>query len=317
MGNNLFANNAVGALASSINDTVTEITLGAGEGAVFPTPTGDEYFYVVVYDASNNREIMKVTAKATNTFTVVRGQDGTSARSFAANDAVELRMVAASENNFGQKDSENTWAEDQTFSGAVNADSLDVTNDAAVGGAFEVDGATTLNGALALDSDPTIGGVKQPIPAGSIMLFYQNTAPVGWEIAGPPAQGWDNNAIRAVSGTANGGNAGGERTGTISYSNIFKVWYLTSAQMPIHTHYFSASTDTQGEHTHTIYRRIAAGTAEISGPLTNINIGELAVNSNGAGAHSHTVAGNTGAAGSGAGIDFNVTTLNYLSCRKT
>jgi hypothetical protein len=316
MGNNLFANNAVGALASSINDTVTEITLGAGEGAVFPTPTGDEYFYVVVYDASNNREIMKVTAKATNTFTVVRGQDGTSARSFAANDAVELRMVAASENNFGQKDSENTWAEDQTFSGAVNADSLDVTNGAAVGGAFEVDGATTLNGTLALDSEPTINDVKQPIPTNSVMLFYANTAPVGWTIAGTPAQGWDNNAIRAVSGTANGGNAGGERTGALPYSDVFKVQYLTSAQMPTHTHYFSASTDVQGEHTHTIYRRIAAGTAEINGPLTNINIGELAVNSNGAGAHSHTVAGNTGAAGSGAGIGFNVHTLNYLSCRK-
>jgi hypothetical protein len=316
MGNNLFANNAVGALASSINSSVTEITLGSGEGALFPTPTGDEYFYVVVYDASNNREIMKVTSKATNTFTVVRGQDGTSARSFAANDAVELRMVAASENNFGQKDSENTWAEDQTFSGAVNASSFTVTNTATLNGAMAVGGTATFNGAVALSSDPTISGVKQPIPAGSVMLFYQNTAPVGWTIAGAPNEGWNDNAVRAVSGTANGGIQGGTRTGASPYSNVFAVRTLNASQIPAHTHTFSGSTSYNGEHQHTVYRRLASGTAEVNGPLLNVSLGELGQNSNVAGGHVHTYSGTTSSVGSGAGIDFHVHTLNYLSCRK-
>jgi hypothetical protein len=41
-----------------------------------------------------NHEIVKVTARATDTFTIVRAQEGTSGRAFNAGDPIELRLTA-------------------------------------------------------------------------------------------------------------------------------------------------------------------------------------------------------------------------------
>lgn len=90
----LFENNAVGTLAGSYTAGATALTLTAGQGALFPAPSGGDYFMATIVDASNNIEIVKVTARATDTFTVVRGQEGTAARALAAGEKVELRLTA-------------------------------------------------------------------------------------------------------------------------------------------------------------------------------------------------------------------------------
>jgi hypothetical protein len=118
-GLNLFTNNASTTLASSINSSVTSLTVAAGYGALFPNPTASQYFYCTLSNtAGTTIEIVKVTARSTDTFTIVRAQDGTTASAFNAGDKVELRLVNASLVNFGQLDSTNTWAQAQTFSGA-------------------------------------------------------------------------------------------------------------------------------------------------------------------------------------------------------
>ena len=86
MGNALVTNNAVGTLASSMSDSVLTAVLNSGQGALFPNPVGDQYFYVTLVDASNNKEIVKVTARSLNTLTIVRAQDNTTARAFDAGD---------------------------------------------------------------------------------------------------------------------------------------------------------------------------------------------------------------------------------------
>jgi hypothetical protein len=91
----LFTNNAYSTLASSITDIATTMTVATGEGARFPAVSGSDYFYVTLVDTSNNMEIVKVTARSTDTFTIVRGQDGTSGTGFSASDRVELRPTAA------------------------------------------------------------------------------------------------------------------------------------------------------------------------------------------------------------------------------
>ena len=88
-------NNAFGTLSASINSSVTTIVLTAGEGARFPTLSAGDYFYATLIDTSNNLEIVKVTARSTDTMTVVRGQDGTTARAYRPNDRFELRPTAA------------------------------------------------------------------------------------------------------------------------------------------------------------------------------------------------------------------------------
>jgi hypothetical protein len=88
-------NNATSTLAGGINSSVTTIILAAGTGSLFPTLSGSDWFWGTLVDASNNIEIVKVTARSTDTLTVTRGQDGTTAKSYTVGDRFELRPTAA------------------------------------------------------------------------------------------------------------------------------------------------------------------------------------------------------------------------------
>jgi len=88
-------NNAFGTLNAGITSSSTTIVLQAGEGARFPTLSAGDYFYATLIDTSNNLEIVKVTARSTDTMTVVRAQDNTTARAYSTNDRFELRPTAA------------------------------------------------------------------------------------------------------------------------------------------------------------------------------------------------------------------------------
>lgn len=89
------ANNAFGTLNTGITDSDTTIVLNAGEGARFPSLSAGDYFYATLIDTTNNLEIVKVTARSTDTMTVERGEDSTTARAFSTNDRFELRPTAA------------------------------------------------------------------------------------------------------------------------------------------------------------------------------------------------------------------------------
>lgn len=91
----LVSNNASAAIALSITASDTTIILAAGQGVEFPSPGASDYFYATLVDSSNNLEIVKCTSRSADTLTVVRGQDNTAARSFAAGSLLELRIVAA------------------------------------------------------------------------------------------------------------------------------------------------------------------------------------------------------------------------------
>ena len=86
-------NNAKSTLSSALSNT--SMTVSVADGSSFPTPSTGEYFYVTLVDSSNNTEIVKCTVRAGNGMTILRGQDGTTARTFSASDRIELRVVAA------------------------------------------------------------------------------------------------------------------------------------------------------------------------------------------------------------------------------
>lgn len=90
-----FTNNASAPLASAISSTSTAVILTAGRGAAFPTLGTGDYFFATLVNSSNQLEIVKVTARAGDTLTVIRGQDGTASRAYAAGDKLELRITAA------------------------------------------------------------------------------------------------------------------------------------------------------------------------------------------------------------------------------
>jgi len=89
------SNNAFGTLSAGISSSDTTVTLDSGQGARFPTLGAGDYFYGTIVDTSNNLEIVKVTARSTDSMTVVRGQDDTTARAYVIGDRFELRPVAA------------------------------------------------------------------------------------------------------------------------------------------------------------------------------------------------------------------------------
>jgi len=90
-----WTNNASSVLASDITAGTLSITVTAGHGDRFPAVAAPHYFNVTLVDTLGNREIVKVTARTSgsNTMTITRAQESTSARSFAAGSLVELRIT--------------------------------------------------------------------------------------------------------------------------------------------------------------------------------------------------------------------------------
>jgi hypothetical protein len=91
----LYANNATTTLAASITNSATSLSVAAGKGALFPAIGGSDYFYVTLTNTAGAIEIVKVTARSVDTFTVTRGQDGTTGLAWAAGDKVDLRITKA------------------------------------------------------------------------------------------------------------------------------------------------------------------------------------------------------------------------------
>lgn len=95
----LYKNNATATLSSSITNSATSLTVTSGQGALFPAAiTGGDYFYATLVSSTGTIEIVKVTNRTSDTFTIVRAQDGTTASAFASGSKAELRIVAAGMN---------------------------------------------------------------------------------------------------------------------------------------------------------------------------------------------------------------------------
>jgi hypothetical protein len=100
MGRPLYTNNAASALAYGITNTQTTIQVQDGMGNLFPTPTNGDYFYITVTSISvgGQYEIMQCTNNTNDTFTVIRGAEGTTPQFFNIGDNVQLRITAAGMN---------------------------------------------------------------------------------------------------------------------------------------------------------------------------------------------------------------------------
>jgi hypothetical protein len=246
-----FTNNASANLATSINTSVTSIAVVTGQGSYFPALTSGQYFYATLIDSSNNLEIVKVTARAVDTLTVVRGQDGTTARNYIAGDKLELRPVAAameaiaSGENIENLPAGTTLDEDpivtttaaQTLTNKTLT-SPNISSPAMTGTPTTPTAApgtsNTQVASTAFVSSAVSGGL---FPIGTALLFAQTSAPTGWT----KSTTHNNKALRVVSGTASSG-------GTIDFTTAFGPrsltgsvgdTTLTTTQMPSHAHSYT------------------------------------------------------------------------------
>lgn len=91
-----FSNNASTTLFSAVTVGDTQIVVSPGGGSLFPELTDGNFFMITVVDAQGNLEIMSVTSRNVDTFTVNRAQENTPARAFPEGSVVELRLTAGS-----------------------------------------------------------------------------------------------------------------------------------------------------------------------------------------------------------------------------
>jgi len=146
----LFTNNAATTLSASITSGDTSLTVASGGGALFPNPTAPDYFLVTLVGVSGTSiEIVQVTARSTDTFTIVRGQEGTTPSAFTGGDKVELRITAATMNSAAQAG---------LASGAITENTMEVTSDYTM--------STNKNG-LSVGPITVSSGVTVTVPASS------------------------------------------------------------------------------------------------------------------------------------------------------
>ena len=88
---------SVVAVAPSPAASGTSLDVAPGDGAKFPTPPFNAVIWPTgVQPSTSNAEVVRVTAIATDTLTITRAQEGSSARTVLANDQIAENVTAKS-----------------------------------------------------------------------------------------------------------------------------------------------------------------------------------------------------------------------------
>jgi hypothetical protein len=102
----LWANSASSVTAGAIAYNATSVILSAGTGAEFPVPNAAyQYFLATLSPATpgaQDPEIVRVTAVSGDTFTIVRGQEGTTAQAWASGSIIQNLITKGTLNALSQ-----------------------------------------------------------------------------------------------------------------------------------------------------------------------------------------------------------------------
>lgn len=343
----LATNNAAGTLASGITDSATSLTLSTGQGAKFPdlTTPGDVFYATIVDAGGTTREIVKVTAKTGDAFTIVRGADGpedpiiTTSYAFLTGARVELRFCKAMWDSLPHHDIANTFTALMTLDdvdvlgvaeitgAATLLSTLDVTGAATLLSTLSLTGAANLLAGLTVAGTATFNGsllkgankVDNFASTTTKMTFRSTAAPTGWT----KDTTYNNAAFRVTSGAISQTTTAGKEFTTLLASRT-----LAQANLPNVS--FSGSAASNGDHTHfvvatatsgsvvnsttSIARNNTGGLADYNYQLCgHANAPTVALSSED-GAHTHTVSVSSG--GSGTALDFAVNYVDLILATK-
>jgi microcystin-dependent protein len=319
----LFSDFASSLLAASIDATDVSVQVEAGLGALFPTPGAGQGFYIVLENASGDKEVCFCTARTGDLLTVTRAQGGTSAEEWTAGlTRVELRLVASVMTSLIQRTGD-AMAGDLDLSSFALLNAVItapvVNGGQLVGTAIRGELDDTSNEiAVPPDGDPpTIGGspivtaanVGANLPVGTILMWNGLLAniPAGFQLCDgtggtPDLRGaFPRGAGGAVALGATGGAASANTStgGSHNHGGSTGSHALTAAQMPSHSHRVFASTSGASAGAHGLAasqgRTVAGypGTGGTETYVTNVGGGassQVLENTGDGDAHSHSVA---------------------------
>ena len=190
-----------------------------------------------------------------------------------------------------------------------------VANALTAGTGISFSSGTTYNGSAAITISSS---VTSPIPAGTVMLFYQSGAPTGWT----QVTTLNDYGLRLVSGA--GGTTGGttafstvfaNQTPTISNTFAVGATTLSTTQIPSHTHglpYYANAANGYLDPSQPYPANTDAGGGPLYTGSSTTNFNGTSIAAGGGSSHTHSI---TGSATSSA-ITLNVLYANIIICSK-
>lgn len=244
--NNQFANNAATLLASGITNVATSLTVTTGAGTLFPSLSGAQFFYCTLEDTAGLvREIVKVTARSGDTFTIVRAQEGTTASAFSTGAKVEMRLTAAGINNIAGPNDGTTTSSATTVTLTSSSSQVQQISMTAAGQYVVLPDATTISknanvftiinsGSIPFGVKDSAGNILVPMLTNSsplILALLDNTTATGKWVSGnqPLNIGYGPVNVSALSTSST--NSAAYVVALSSTTLVFAFYYGSSASV--------------------------------------------------------------------------------------
>ncbi|HDT2120932.1 TPA: hypothetical protein RCG88_001915 [Enterobacter roggenkampii] len=164
----LTANNAQTVLAAGISASATSLTVNSGTGALFPSASaGVSYFKLTLVDAATGQlsEIVHVTARSGDTMTITRGQEGTTARAWSANDIAANMLTAGTISLLAPLDSPSLTGTPTVPTASAGTSTTQAASTAFVAGAI-----TAATGRLINIQTPSVSGTYTPTAGAKFVI---------------------------------------------------------------------------------------------------------------------------------------------------
>lgn len=256
----VFSNNASSLLASGILATDTTCTVSAGSGVLFPAVAAGQIAVGTLEDTSGNIEVVHITSKTGDAFTMLRAQEGTTAAAFASGSRFELRVTAGVLATLLQKTGSDTLSGTTVFSGILNMGSAgsirggELAGTPIRGNPAETDnqifvppggGAPTAGGSPILTAANLVANLPSGVGVAltNMVVFWAGTSgsiPAGWALcdgtAGTPDLR-DQFIIGGGGSLPTSGGSSSTTTGATSLGGLVVGGHaLTVPELPAHTH---------------------------------------------------------------------------------